>query len=123
MPGREFEAQVERVSDAVDPHSHHITVRLGLDDPGAVLKPEMFARVTIRTQHTNVVTLPTAALITQPSGYAVFVQTANGRFERRAVTIGAEWNGHSQVISGIHAGERVVVEGALLLDPSAGQIL
>jgi cobalt-zinc-cadmium efflux system membrane fusion protein len=123
LPGRRFEGAVERVSDAVDPNARTLVVRVGLDNPDNALKPDMFARVTLRTRASAVVNVPTSALVTQPEGYAVFVQRPDGRFERRRVTVGAELDGRSQVLQGLEPGERVVVEGALLLDPSAGQVL
>jgi multidrug efflux pump subunit AcrA (membrane-fusion protein) len=46
---------------------------------------------------------------------AIFVETATGRFVRRDVTVGAERDGRVQVLSGVSAGERVVVAGAFLL--------
>lgn len=123
LPGRRYEAVVERVADAVDPNTRTLVVRIGLDNPDHALRPEMFARVTIRARASSVVLLPTTALITQRDGYAVFVETSPGHLQRRRVVTGAELEDHTQILDGVRPGERVVVEGALLLDPSAGQRL
>lgn len=123
LPGRRYEAVVERVADAVDPNTRTLVVRIGLDNPDHALRPEMFARVTIRAHPSSVVLLPSTALITQRDGYAVFVETSPGHLERRRVRTGAELGDYTQILDGVQPGERVVVEGALLLEPSAAQLL
>ncbi len=123
VPGRTFRGTVDRVGDAVDPNARTIVVRIGIENSDGALKPDMFARVTIRTRAANVVIVPTTALVTQSNGYAVFVQRPDGTFEKRAVTTGAELEHQTQIIQGLTAGERIVTEGALLLDATAEQVL
>lgn len=123
VPGRPFRGRVDRVGDAVDPNARTIVVRIGLDNADGALKPDMFARVTLRTRASHVVSIPTTALVTQSSGYAVFVQRSDGTFERRTVTVGAELEFRTQIIAGLRGGERVVTEGALLLDATAEQVM
>ena len=106
------------------PATRTIAVRISLANPQGLLKPDMFARVTVRTNARPVPTVPTTALVTQSNGgYALFVRDEHGHFIRRDVTIGAENDGRAQVIEGLRAGEAVVVEGALLIDPSASVAL
>lgn len=123
LPGRRFESTVDHVADAVDPNTRTLVVRIRFDNEDHALKPSMFARVTLRTRAAGVVLVPTSALVTQAHGYAAFVETAPHRYERRDVTVGAELDGHAQILAGLRQGERVVVEGALLLDASASQLL
>ncbi len=123
LPGRRFSSVVDHVAEAVDPNSRTLVVRIRLDNPGHSLKPEMFARVTLRTRSQGVALVPVTALVTDASGYAAFVETTPGRYQRRHVTLGAELDGRAQVIDGLMPGERVVVEGALLLDAAAEQVL
>jgi cobalt-zinc-cadmium efflux system membrane fusion protein len=123
LPGRRFNSVVDRVAEAVDPNAHTLEVRIRVPNPDHALKPEMFARVTLRTGSAGVAVTPISALITDADGYAVFVEDAPGHFERRHVVVGAEFNGQAQVRAGLRVGERVVVEGALLLDASAERVL
>jgi cobalt-zinc-cadmium efflux system membrane fusion protein len=123
LPGRRFTSTVDRVADAVDPNARTLVVRVSLQNDDHALKPEMFARVTVRTRSSNVVLVPVSALVTAPQGYIAFVESSPGHFTRRQVVIGAELDGHAQVLQGLRAGERVVIEGALLLDGSAEQVL
>ncbi len=121
LPGRHFTSAVDHVADAVDPNSRTLVVRIRLENPDHALKPEMFARVTLRTRSAGVALVPNTALVTEADGYAAFVETSPGRYARRHVTLGAELSGSAQVIDGLRPGERVVVEGALLLDAAAEQ--
>lgn len=123
LPGRRFASVVDRVAEAVDPNTRTLVVRISLPNPDHALKPEMFARVTVRTQSAGVPIVPVSALVTEANGYNAFVETAPGRYERRRVVVGAELDGRAQVLEGLRAGERVVVEGALLLDAAAEQVL
>jgi cobalt-zinc-cadmium efflux system membrane fusion protein len=123
VPGRTFQGSVDRVADAVDPNARAIVVRIAMDNTDAALKPDMFARVTIRTHATHIPIVPTTALVTNANGYAVFVQRPDGTFERRAVTTGAEMDHRTQILDGLHGGDRIVTEGALLLDATAEQVL
>ena len=123
LPGRHFTSTVDHVADAVDPNTRTLVVRIRVENADHALKPEMFARVTLRTRAAGVVLVPLHALVTQSQGYAFFVETSPGHFDRRAVTLGAELDGRAQVLSGLRPGERVVVDGALLLDAAAEQVL
>lgn len=124
LPGQRFSGVVSHVSASVDPNTRAVAVRVELDNPARALKPEMAARVVLYTDPRPVVVIPTTALVTRPDGgYAVFVRAANNRYERRSVTIGAEFDDRAQVLAGLTENEPVVIEGALLIDPSAQQVL
>ncbi len=123
LPGRRFTSTVDRVAEAVDPNTRTLVVRISLPNADHALKPEMFARVTVRTQSVGVPIVPVSALVTEANGYNVFVETTPGHYDRRRVVIGAELDGRAQVREGLRVGERVVVEGALLLDAAAEQVL
>lgn len=109
-------AKIEQVADALDPQTRALRVRASLANPDRQLKGEMFVR--------GVLHLPADAA--QPSISAdaavlirgrhyVFVQQAEGRFERRAVRVLEAGPGSLEVLEGLKPGERIVVQGALLL--------
>lgn len=123
LPGRHFASTVDRVAEAIDPNAHTLVVRIRVPNSDHALKPDMFARVTVRTGAVGVPLIPLTALITDADGYAVFVESTPGHFDRRHVAVGAEFDGNAQVREGLRVGERVVVEGALLLDASAERAL
>jgi cobalt-zinc-cadmium efflux system membrane fusion protein len=107
------------VSDAL----RTVAVRLALDAPAAGLRPGTFGRVRIVTS-VHGTTLPSeAVLIKGGKDTIVYVATGDDTFERRTVVVGRPVEGRVQVLSGLAPGDRVVVEGALLLDGSAEQLL
>jgi membrane fusion protein (multidrug efflux system) len=70
----------------------------------------MFLNVRIARDERNAVIIPEAALVPEQSRQFVFV-AAEGRAERREVQIGQREPGRVEIVSGLVAGERVVVEG------------
>jgi macrolide-specific efflux system membrane fusion protein len=87
--------------------SYAVTVTLGSAPAG--LRPGMTADVTITTAAaTNVLTIPTAALIGSSGAYSVRVLGATGVPEVRQVTVGLVTSSVAQVTGGLTAGEAVV---------------
>ena len=135
LPGRQVLGRVERVGSSVDHATRAVPVRVSLANEDGVLKPEMSARATIRVDAHPMVTVPTSALMTRADGgYSVFVRlpaladprhppASPWRYERRNVTLGAELEDRAQIVDGLHEGEQIVVDGVLLIDSSAQQML
>ena len=85
-------------------------------NPDGKLKPEMFARVSfLASGERKGIRVPNTALVTEGLYTSVFVETGAGIFEKRQVTLALHGNDLSFVESGLNEGDRVVVEGALLL--------
>jgi multidrug efflux pump subunit AcrA (membrane-fusion protein) len=83
----------------------------------------MFARATIKAPAGKSIVLPAeAVLVKDGKDYIVFVQKAD-RFVARDVSVGRSVDGRVQILSGLAAGEQVVVKGALLLDTQSEQLL
>jgi cobalt-zinc-cadmium efflux system membrane fusion protein len=118
FPGQEFSAKVGYVGQQVDAASRTIPVRLELDNAGGLLRPGMSATASIPLGGAGsaITTVPAAALQRLEDGWAVFLPTgAKGVFERREVGRGRTLGNEVEVLSGLKAGEHVVVEGAFLL--------
>jgi cobalt-zinc-cadmium efflux system membrane fusion protein len=87
------------------------------------LRPGMFGRADMAVDSSTALTLPTEAVLVKGKDTVVYVEKTANTFERRAVSVAPPFNGRVRIISGLSAGERIVVHGALLLDGSAEQIL
>ena len=115
-PGETFRATVARIGQVVDPVTRRIQVRCDLANLEGVLKPEMYARVSLLTRDGQVaLRLPNSALVTEGLYSFVFVESAPGTFVKRKVELSVQDREYSYLSSGIGKGERVVVNGALLL--------
>jgi membrane fusion protein, heavy metal efflux system len=122
LPGESANGTVTRISSRVEPASRTVDVRVELDNPSGVLRPGMSgsALVPIGDAAEMVVAVPVQALQRQPEGWCVFVpKSEEGVFEVRAVGRGRDLGGEVEILSGLHAGERVVVDGAFLLKAEA----
>ncbi len=115
-PAERFAGTISWVADMVNPKTRRVTVRCAVPNPSGRLKPDMYATVALGASIEHQVVVVPAEAIQEIGGKpAVFVETATGRFVRRDVTVGAERDGRIQILSGVTAGERVVVAGAFLL--------
>ena len=115
-PGETFSGTIVYVGDVVDPNTRTIKVRCSVTNRGLKLKPEMFARASLKMgPGTPVLVLPKEAVMEVGGQEFVFVQTADGKYVRRPVVTGVTSGDTVQIRQGMQVGERVVVKGALLL--------
>ena len=120
-PETDFMGKVVVIGGALDPVSRRIQVRCEVENPALKLKPEMFARVTpIANSKTGLPRVPNTALVTQGLYSFIFVETSPGVLQRRRVTLGMQGSQYTYISEGLHAGERVVSSGALLLNSELG---
>ncbi len=110
-PGERFQATVLRISPVVDATTGTIRVTLQVRARGR-LSPGMFARVFLVTDvHDDAVVMPKRALSIESLSDTVFVVNDEGQAERRAVELGYEETEVVEVLSGLEAGDRVIVVG------------
>jgi membrane fusion protein, heavy metal efflux system len=114
-PGETFQGRVARVAATLDPQARTLKVHVELANPDGRLRPEMFGRLRHPGALHTLPGLPMAAVVQAYGRSLVFVEQAPGQFERREVVLGARWGDMVPVLSGLSAGERVVVDGAMLL--------
>ncbi len=116
--GQKLEGKVDFIYPYLDQKSKTNNVRLLFDNPGLLLKPEMYATVRIYSHvASDSLAIPSEAVIHSGKRKIVFVTKGDGKFEPREVKIGAESDdGYIQIISGLFDQEEVVVSGQFLLD-------
>ena len=116
-PDRHFTGRITQIGLAVDPTTRRIQVRAEADNPDLALKPEMYARARLSTDDgRRAIKLPNAAIFESGMKSYVFRAEAKGRFRRVPVAVSERGDAYSYVTSGIRNGDRVVGEGALLLN-------
>jgi len=118
LPGRTFEGEVTYVYPLLDPATRTARVRIELDNPDRVLKPDMYANVRIQTRtRQDVLVIPEEAVIRSGRRSVVIVALGDGRFAPREVELGiASGEGRVEIREGLEAGERVVTSGQFLID-------
>ncbi|MGV3616681.1 MAG: efflux RND transporter periplasmic adaptor subunit [Fimbriimonas sp.] len=113
--GRSFTGIVRIVGSRLDPKTRSLPVQVFVQNPEGLLRPEGFARVSLGTGGGgSVLAVPRSAIIGDEDAPALFVEEG-GKYEHREVKLGRTSGGYVEVLSGIKAGEPVVVKGAFTL--------
>jgi Cu(I)/Ag(I) efflux system membrane fusion protein len=116
-PGKVWKGEVEYVYPQVDPTTRTLKVRFRFTNPDGVLKPNMYANISLFAEpKLNVLSIPLEALIRSSEGNRVIVSLGDGRFQARSVSIGIESGDSIEILSGLKAGEMVVASGQFLID-------
>ncbi len=109
-PGEVFQGRISRIFPELDRQTRTRTVEVEVS--GAELAPGMFARVSFELEHDpRAVVVPDAAVMATAEGVLVAFVVQDSTATRRDVTVGIESERRLQILSGIEAGELVVVSG------------
>jgi RND family efflux transporter MFP subunit len=112
FPGRTLAARVRRVFPSADTLTRLIPVEIALTPEAARgVKPGYLARVNIQLDpRTNVLMVPTQALLEDPSGAVVYL-ARGGKAVRTRVRRGGTFQGRVEVVEGLAPGDSVIVAG------------
>ena len=119
-PGETLHGRISNISDAMDPTSRTLKVRVVVPNPRHLLKPEMFATISIARSTAQQFIVPTAAVLHEGASSYVFLQTSPGKYEHRQVTTGTIHDKTVVVTAGLKDGDQIVTAGAALLRPPSG---
>ncbi len=116
VPGREYQGRVAFIDPVLDPKTRTAKLRVALANPGAVLKPEMFGEVVLKTAPRRALRIPADAVIDSGTRSVVFVALGDGKFQPRVVRLGASDGDHVEVQDGLAAGDQIVTRANFLVD-------
>ena len=119
-PSDTLRGTISNISDAMDPTTRTLKVRVVLPNPRHRLKPEMFANLSVARSTAPEFVLPTTAVVHEGSSSYVFLQASPGKYERHQVSTGALRGKTVVVTSGLKDGDQVVTVGAALLRAPTG---
>jgi len=114
---RDFAGKISVVGATVDPATRTVAVRSEVSDPQHLLRPGMFATYVIHTgDPVTALAMPLDGVTREGDGtMSVWVTHDRRHFTRRTVALGMQQNGFHQIVSGLRAGELVVLKGAVFL--------
>ena len=119
FPEKIFEGTVEKIGDTLDAATRTVRVRGAVANPDRLLKAEMYVTVDVAQAADKLgaagVEIPASAIFTMDNQNYLFMETAANHFKRQLVKIGTEADDKVPVFEGVTAGQKVVTEGALLL--------
>jgi membrane fusion protein (multidrug efflux system) len=109
--GRTFRARVDFIDPVVQNENRTIVVKASAPNPGGLLKPGMFIEARLATAtRANAIVVPEDAVQPLRSANVVWA-VVDGKASRRVVTLGVRSSGFVEIVSGVQAGETVVVGG------------
>jgi membrane fusion protein, multidrug efflux system len=124
-PGRAFTARLTTVEPRVDENTRNIWVQATMANPDRALRPGMYVTAAVTLEPiANALVVPITAIITAAQGDSVLaIRGANNRREGKAepvtVTTGRRFGNSVVVTQGLNAGDVVVTEGQLRVQPGA----
>ena len=117
VPGKIFSGHLGYIYPYAEAKTRTTKVRIIFDNPDQLLRPDMFAEVTIHSDvNKDAIIIPSQAVIRSGERAQVFVVTEPGKFEPRVVTLGIESSGKVEVLSGLNEGEEVVTSAQFMVD-------
>ena len=121
LPERSFSGKVTLIAKEVDRDSRTVPVRIEIENRDGSLRPGMSATawLTVGQVAAEVLTVPAASLQRLQERWVVFIPKSDTEFEMRQVGRGRDLGGEVEILSGLKAGETVVVDGAFLLKAQA----
>ena len=114
---RAFRGSVSYIGSSVDPSTRTTPVRIVTQNPGGLLKKDMFVDAVVHTgMRSHMLVVPVGALLRDDKNEPiVYVQPAPGKFAQRSVSIAGQQDGLVAISSGLREGETVVSDGSLFL--------
>jgi membrane fusion protein, heavy metal efflux system len=116
MSSKHFSGKLTNLGQELDEVTRTMQVRIVLNNPANLLKPEMLANadIPIGTRKPQLL-VPADALQEIGDQNVVFVRSAPDRFVIRPVQAGATADGKTPILQGLQPGEQVVVSGSFVL--------
>ena len=117
LPGKTYTGKIVRLYPTIDANTHTFSAEVNVTNGNRELRPGMFARVQVNLGSSENIVIPDASIVKQQgSGKRyVFVLTADGTVDQRFVELGRHFDSKYEILSGLEAGEKVVVKGASTL--------
>jgi multidrug efflux pump subunit AcrA (membrane-fusion protein) len=114
--GGDREGTIDQIGQVVDPDRHSVPVRIHIDNPDGLLRPNAYVQVRLIDPTPTKATLPSSAVMSDGKKSFVYIENPKGTFRRRDIEVGSVVGGHVPVLSGVETTERVVVQGMILID-------
>lgn len=115
-PGEIFTATVSYIGQVVEETTRTVKVRCTLPNVESRLLPAMYTAIEVQSApNDKAVVVPLTALFTEEESDWLFVALGDGHYQKRPVKAGLRLKDKAVILEGLNSGERLVVDGALLL--------
>lgn len=122
-PGKVFTGSITFIEPNFDEATRSTKVRVELENPlvdgRRLLLHRLYADGLVHLEAPEVLTVPRTAVIETGAGAIAYVDQGGGSYSRRSLKVGRRGDTLLEVVSGVSAGEKVVINGNLLIDGQA----
>ena len=119
-PGAAFQGRVIALLPEVDQRTRTLTARVAVENPDRKLSPGMYVSLDLTGPPGEPqLVVPSEAVIATGQRSVVIVALEDGAFDVANVTVGADADGRSTILSGLAEGQSIVVSGQFLIDSEA----
>ncbi len=124
LPGSAYSGTIRFIDPVIDPVNRVAKVRLEMSNPGAKLKPEMFATGMVKSnlaEYKDKLVIPRSAVLWTGKRSIVYVKQPGDEpvFKIREIELGPQLGNSFVVTEGLRDGEEIVTEGAFSVDAAA----
>jgi membrane fusion protein, copper/silver efflux system len=119
LPGKSFSSKIDYVYPVMSGSTRTVRIRGTLNNPGGLLKPQMYATLTSSGSLGRRLAVPVDAVIDTGLRQIVYVDKGDETFEPREVRAGISAGGLREILSGVKAGEKVAATATFLIDSEA----
>ncbi len=113
-PGRTFRGVVSRMAGGFDPDTRTLQVEIDIPNPDHLLRPGMYASVSLAAGHRQALVVPLGAMVTAGGQQFVWV-VRNDTVTRQVVTIGQATGDSVEITSGLREDDLIVIRGTDLV--------
>jgi Cu(I)/Ag(I) efflux system membrane fusion protein len=115
LQNQQFEGSVDYIYPFLDGESRTVRIRVELDNPDGLLKPDMYAEVVLNADLGERLVVPIEAVIFSGERRIVFEDLGGGRLAPRYIQTGFKTSDQIEVVAGLEAGAQVVISGTFLI--------
>lgn len=125
LPGQAFTNRINFIDPNLDMMTRSTRVRVEVPNPrsgdggGRLFRHRGYAEARVRVESEPVVVVPRTAVLNPGGAPVVWVELAQGQYQQRSVRLGRAGDDSWEVVEGLDTGERVVVQGGVVLDGQA----
>jgi membrane fusion protein, multidrug efflux system len=116
LPGKVYHAVLKKISEAVDLDTRTMAVEIDIENPTQILKPGMFATITIILQKDeNSLILPNEVVLNDEQGNYVYTINHDNTVSKKYVQVGIQQDNKDEILSGVDEKDRIVFVGQTLI--------
>jgi cobalt-zinc-cadmium efflux system membrane fusion protein len=115
-PEKIYTATIDKVYNVLDPQTRVMKVRIKLDNPDYLLKPEMYANIVVNYEEPKrLVTIASDALVFDNSNNYVLIYNGGKNIKVEKVDLYKSIGGRAYIKKGIKEGDKIITRNQLLI--------